>query len=429
MAYITYKQYHSYIKDKYDKSQQIYMRIFTDADNNDDFLFTYEALNVYPTFPAPIILNLKCKTDSFTTDNKHNITFNLDKISHNTSITNSKLKEFATYNDKVVELSGSEKIRRYFDYEIRDTIKQTYKITHVTNAWVKMYEILIAYPTLLNKVPKIDTFHICEHPGKFVFAIKDYITNNFDDSKKTSHSFIFQSLNPIVSKHGFKVDPTLRRDSTGKLDYGPNQTGDITDPQNIQHYISTYRSDKFQLLTSDCGDDFSDDYIQQEMGLYKVYLGAIITALGVSNPGSNYVFKLFTFSHIKTIELLYIVSMYYEQVDIVRPMTTKGNSSEIYCVCQNLLKSVSQSDIDKLISYLRGEIPTFVTKFDPVFIDRINKYHELLMMRRVVAINQLIFRMNNYEYATNNPLIREKIKLYVDYYTNYFINYIRIKKN
>ena len=423
MSHIGYKQYYTYIKDKYTKAQDVYTRIFTNKDTEDDFLFAYECLNVYPTFPAPIVLNLKCETDNFGIDGGS--PFDLTKIKKNTELTNSKLKEFSTYNAKVVELSGSEKIRRYFDYEIRDTLKQKHNINHVTNAWVKMYEILIVYPSILkskNNMSSVETMHVCEHPGKFIFAVKDYVNKKFE--KKISHSFVFQSLNPTVSKHGFKLDPILRRDPTGKLDYGPNQTGDITDPKNIQHYISTYKSKNFDLITSDCGEDFSDDYTQQEIGLYKIYLGALVTALGLSSKGTNYVFKLFTFSHIKTIELLYIVSIYYEKVDLVRPMTTKGNSSEIYCVCQNFKDNLSPEMSTKLLSYLKGESSALISTFHPTFIDRVNKYHELLMIRRVIATNQLIFRMNNYEYATNNSAIRDKIKLYVDYYTNYFIKYI-----
>ena len=67
-----------------------------------------------------------------------------------------------------------------------------------------MSEILSTYP-LIRKNQKIETFHICEHPGKFVFATKDYIKKNI----KGEHSFVFQSLNTDLMPHGFKIDNTF----------------------------------------------------------------------------------------------------------------------------------------------------------------------------------------------------------------------------
>lgn len=415
----NYDQYYPYIKKKFDASQINYKKIFTTNDTPDDFFFTYESMNVYPTFPSPIILSLKNKNDVFNPTLEFKIENNIIQYEN---MLKSKMKEYAHNLKKIINLADSEKIRRYFDYEIRDVLKKKYNIPHITNAWIKMYELLITYNLFSDDNPnEILTMHICEHPGKFIFAIKDFIKNKLSDSP---HKFVFQSLNPTKNKAGFKVDPELKNDSSGILDYGKNSTGDITNIDNINHYIKTYSDKNFKLITSDCGEDFSDDFTLQEMGLYKIYLSALVTSIGLSKPGTNYIFKLFSFSNIKTIELLYIACMFYESVDIVRVMTTKGNSSEIYCVCQNYNYDKNNKILDKLINYINDQSVSFVKLYDKAFIERIIKYHHLLTIRRITSINQLLFRLFNDDYTKSNNVIISTIKLYVDYYTNYFIKYI-----
>jgi 23S rRNA U2552 (ribose-2'-O)-methylase RlmE/FtsJ len=399
--YVLYKPYYDYIKPKYNDSQNLYKKKVTDPN---DFLYAYETMNVYPTFPVPIVLPLKQKDEKFT----HNTSFDMTKINSNDKIIKNKLEEYATYLDKIVDAQNTEKVRRYFDYELRDEIKNKYNLLYVTNAYLKMYEILSMDESLVGTNKEILTMHICEHPGKFIYAVKDFLKK-----KNQSHQFVFQSLNTAVRKDGFKLDPALKNDPRGTLDYGKDGTGDITNIDNIKYYIEKYKHNNFSLFTSDCGEDYSDDFTKQEEGLHKIYFSALKITLGISKIGANYVFKMFTFSNLNTIKLLYIASLCYDTVDLVRVMSTKGNSSEIYCICRGFNGHHVDENIDQ---------------YDKVFIDRIVLYHELLMMRRIVTINQLIFRVINDEYAKNNPTLTKKIKLYVDYYVNYFIQYIGLPK-
>ncbi len=108
-------------------------------------------------------------------------------------------------------------------------------------------------------------------------------------------------------------------------------------------------------------------------------------------------------------------------------MTTKGNSGENYCVCLdfNYPETDRGNLIDKLLSYLLDLNSIPCDRFDEKFIDRIGKYHDLLSMRRIVSINYLIFRMLNKLYLKNNDEVVGLVKKYVDYYTQYFLHYIK----
>ena len=340
----------------------------------------------------------------------------LTAIHTSTTALNDKLRLYAKSVEAISELSGSQKTRRYFDYEIRDLLRQKYKLKYVTNGWIKMQEILATYDWFKNTSDhilgdNIVTMHICEHPGKFIFAIKDFIKKFHP---KLKHTFIFQSLNPVVTNSGFALDPMLKHDPAGTLDYGADQTGNII--TNMRYYVDTYAKQKIFLITSDCGEDYSEDFTKQETGLYPIYEAALLTAIGLAT--THYVFKFFSFSDMKTIKMLYLACLFYDRVDIVRLMTTKGNSGENYCVCSLYIGS----DANKK-SIAGGHIE-LGDKFDTKFINRINMVHEILTVRRMTSINQLLFRFHNDTYVKENTELVTKTKLYADYYTHYFLNYI-----
>lgn len=408
--------YYKYIINKYLASKGNYNTIFQKNDNPYDFLLFYENMNVYPTFPQPIVLTVKHPGETF----EHTIKMDMKKINKYKKMVDNKITEYMSYINKISSYKNKQKIRRYFDYEIRDTLKKLLG-KDITNAWVKMYELLVTYQVEFNE-SNVNTFHICEHPGKFIFAIKDYI-NKVD--KPLEHHFVFQSLNPRFNTEGFRVDKHLLHDKSGILDYGITNTGDITDINNIMHYIKKYQHQKFKLITSDCGLDFGDDFTKQETGLYKIFLSALIVAIGLSSNDSMYVFKFFSLFEEQTIQMIYIASQIFEKVDIVRVMTTKGPSGENYCVCSHLNPNINKEVyINQLLEYMKNTDAILFDQYDSRFIERINDINKVLAIRRITAINQMIFRLLNFTYVTEHPETIDMVQKYVDYYTNYFINYI-----
>lgn len=431
---IKASHYYKYILGKYKASYKNYITVFNKNDNPYDFLMMYENLNVYPTFPEPVIVTLKKPGETF---EEEDTSLDLDKINKYKNMLDNKIREYASYLSKVIELKNRKKIRRYFDYEIRDALRKKFG-TDISNAWIKMYELLVTYEfnfikdkidcsdTSHNKDKKnhviINTFHICEHPGKFIFAIKDYISKQ---KIPLDHRFVFQSLNPRMDKDAFKVDKRLIIDKKGVLDYGKNNTGDITDMDNILYYINKYSKKKFKLITSDCGQSFKEDFTKQETGLYKIFLSAMIVAIGISSADTVYIFKMFSFNDPKTIHLLYLAAKVFKKVDIVRLMTTKGVSGENYCVCISLNTDIDREKIiNKLLLHLKNSDSPLYTKMNSTFVKRVMIAIRLFTIRRIVSYNQMIFRLLNFDFVQQHEQIVDVVKKYVDYYTNYFIDYI-----
>jgi len=417
-TYYNHKQYLSFIIDKYTNSLKYYDKIIDD--DSELFLTYYESMNVFPIYPRPIIMPLKKIGESY--DIKLEIHSNIPKIDINninktTENLNKKLIEFNDATSKIRELKNQKKIRRFFDYEIRDAIKNKLNDDGISNAWIKIFEILNTYNLFNNNTDTINTFHICEHPGKFIFGIKYFVTNIL----KKKHEYIFQSLKPNNNPKIFKPDKKL---NFNNLDYGP-KNGDITNKDNLIYYHEKYKDRHFDLITSDCGLDFSENFVGQESGLYKIFLGALICAISVSTNGTNYIFKLFSFNDLKTIELLQLACLFFERVDLVRLLTDKSGSGEIYCVCINYNYSADKKYIlDILLKYNDTQEKYLLHDFNKKFISRLKVNHELLSMRRITSINLLLFRLNNYEFSQKNPIVIQFVQHFVDYYTNYFLTYI-----
>lgn len=433
----NHREYSEFLSGKYQKSNKIYK---TKIDKNDPyhyFLSYYDRLNIYPTYPKPMILNIKNYRTKNNDDDVVGYKFsdNLFKIAtFLKNVVDDKIEEYRGYEKLIKKNINKEKIRRFFDYEIRDAINEYFPNTKITNGYTKMYEIMGTYNFFGNvasdKLETINTFHICEHPGKFIFAVRDFIKAN-DKYKNAEHKFIFQSLDPSKYKKAFRISPDLSN-YRENLDYGPNY-GDITDIENIKYYRKKYLKNNFKLITADCGLDFKEDFTKQECGSYKIILGSLICAIAVSNPGSNFVFKIFSFYSLEMTELLNIACMFYEKVYISRLMTTKGSSGENYCVCQNFNYSDNVDNmLDKLYNYLnknKNKNKYFLKTLNKQTTDKIVNHAKLITMRRIMSYNMAIFRIINFEYVNNNKRVIEYNNYFIQYYVNYFFGYVGLKKS
>lgn len=262
-TYYNYKEYSKYIKEKYLFSEDKYETEFKN-ESPEKFLNYFEMMNVNPVYPKPIIMPFKKISDHKNNNNddyydknindiintngkKSKLKFDNSELIEITDKLNEKLNEIKKVISNVIKLKGqteyNTKIRRYFHYEIKDKISEIIPKEKITTAWVKMFEILNAFPILNNdnnngynnenkdnsKDNEIRVFHLCEHPGAFIFATKYYVKNIL----QKKFTFKYQSLRPNPqNREIFKPDPKLLEKYPNALDYGP-KNGDVTKKENI----------------------------------------------------------------------------------------------------------------------------------------------------------------------------------------------------
>jgi len=122
---------------------------------------------------------------------------------------------------------------------LKRTISWNYKTEMVTNAWMKLYEILETEKIAINHKTSYKTFHLCEAPGAFILSTNHYLKSN---TPVSSYEWYAQTLNPFNSKNKSKGASVLKDDYgiigsyPNRWLYGRYNTGDITDPGTIYSY-------------------------------------------------------------------------------------------------------------------------------------------------------------------------------------------------
>lgn len=425
------------IKRKYKISEKIYTKVFKDEDIH-TFLSYFDIMNMYPLFPRPPLYLINTKK------------YSLEELEN--VINKEPSKEQPAYINKFVETSdeqaeilrdrinkfmrarkgqkSTDKIRYFFSYEIIDYITDNYDGEYVTNAWTKCYEILELFQ-LLNKNDKdILYFGTCEQPGAFIYCINHYVKTKI---KPESFSFYAQSLKPEGNDFKtFRAENELFSKYSNNYDYAGNN-GDITNINNIKHYRKKYYDKHFSIITADCGQDASEDFSKQEENIAPVLLGQFLNAIGISDKGTSYFFKLYCVYEKITAQVVYLASLFFETVYLTRVLKTKITSNEIYCVCKNF--KFTKNDMNPILTSLYKRYEQYLSDKDTniitvpeEYIDFILATNKTLLHSKLLSINFMHFRAINYRYIKDNHKVREYVNKQADHYVKYFCDLYNIEK-
>ncbi|CAH8500750.1 unnamed protein product [Heterobilharzia americana] len=127
--------------------------------------------------------------------------------------------------------------------------------------------------------------------------------------------------------------------------YGPTHDGDITKWVNLASFSSFIgRSTNgvgVHILMADGGFDVSGQHNLQEVLSKQIYLCQCLCALINLRPGGHFLTKLFDTLTEFTAGLIYLMGHLFEEIFIVKPVTSRPANSERYLVCKNLQSSLS----------------------------------------------------------------------------------------
>ena len=231
----------------------------------------------------------------------------------------------------------------------------------VSQAFLKLYEILMSFD-LFKNFDSVNSFHICEAPGQFIVATGHYMTSHVKNKKWNWYG---QSLNHNSEANIKKYGSGIFADSYGLMKkfpnnwiFGPKNTGDITDIDNINYYAKNYNNINF--ITSDCGltKENLDGYVHKEHSMSNLTLCEILFLLKILQKNGCFVIKVFMPIKSKiNVSLLYILYQSFEKLCIYKPQMNPG-SLEVYVVGEgykicdnntlNKIETLAQSDIKKI---------------------------------------------------------------------------------
>jgi 23S rRNA U2552 (ribose-2'-O)-methylase RlmE/FtsJ len=246
-------------------------------------------------------------------------------------------------------------------------------ISKVTNAWLKMYEILNKYNFLSNNVV---AFHICEAPGAFISATNWYCRKN-----NYNYKFYGQTLRKT------ETNGAVHNSDIHWL-YGHDGTGNIMSIENLNWYENFMKDKKINFVTADGGINLPPNKMNnqsKEMSdLFSAQVDCIFRCL---NKNGMAVIKFFSPSLEKrNIKIIYQIYKSFANTYIFKPKTSNSSNSEYYLVC---------------ISYLGKILDDNKTDYK-IFIKKWQRYMYNLMYSQVNALNNLYYNYYYPETITDN---------------------------
>jgi len=229
-----------------------------------------------------------------------------------------------------------------------DNNQSVSKYKPISRAYFKMVEILNTFSLLDNyQYSKIKTFHLAEGPGGFIEALVSIRQNSEDN-------YIGMTLqdNTNHSVPGWKKSKDFL--STYKniyLENGIDNTGNLYNYHNFK-FVYEKNKHSIDLITADGGFDFSVDYCNQELMATRLILTEVLYALVLQKYNGHFVLKVFDLFTEISIDIVYLLSCFYNNVYIYKPNTSRYANSEKYIVCMNYKYNNCDSVFYKLYSIM-----------------------------------------------------------------------------
>lgn len=291
--------------------------------------------------------------------------------------------------------------------DLTQMVEKQFGTGKISQAWLKMYEILSVFDRLIPNNPTIHSFHLCEAPGNFVAATNHYVRN-----KGARFEWKAQSLNQKLTGTGFGDDYGYLKKYPNNWDWGADNKGDITTKINMDHYANQIRSMGADFVTSDCGIAREEEAAIGS-SMLKIHIAEFVTILKGLQKGRGFVAKYFMPIYLPIeFDIMYILYMSFGKMSFYKPLINIF-SLEFYVVCENY-GQIDPAILEKLEQILH------TTHFDPntrLFDSYPRTFIEQLLVVSNEIIENYIFNFRRQIYYVDNLHLLNKDQLkQIEYY-------------
>lgn len=367
-------------------------------------------------------------------------------IKNNEPIINRTLNTYLNNIKKQIEtdVNNWDKYKKYTNpYEyihtiIPNTKQSVSKLKPLSRSFYKMIEISNMLD-LIDSENKLQSFHLAEGPGGFIEAMCLMRENRKND--KYYGMTLINNNDPAVPGWN-KTNNFLLKNQNVEIEKGYDQTGDIMNADNLKYCYQKYKN-SFDIITGDGGFDFSTDFNQQEIVSSKLIFCQIAFAISLQKYNGHFILKMFdTFTQV-SIEYLYLLSILYDEVHIVKPNTSRYANSEKYVVCKNF----RLSDTDSLVKLLYSAITNlkddeFLNKILNIdipylYFNKLEEYNAIIGQQQIENIASTLSLISNNKNERLELLKKNNIqkciiwcqKYKIPFYKNVQANNIFLNKN
>ena len=282
--------------------------------------------------------------------------------------------------------------------------KSVSKHKPLSRSYFKMIEIINTFNLTFDTKP-LCSFHLAEGPGGFIEAIANLRSCTYD--KYVGMTILDEKNDPNIPAWK-KTEHFLRQNKNVFIETGADKTGNILSLDNFTYCKEKYAS-SMDLVTADGGFDFSLDFNNQEINITQLLFGQIIYALTMQKKGGVFILKIFDSFMQHSIDLLYILSSFYEKVYIIKPQTSRYANSEKYVVCKGFLFNSCENfypflhrAFEKMLSFTnKNNIPElFIHRFlnAPIsyfFINKLEDFNAIFGQQQIENIHYTILLISS----------------------------------
>lgn len=289
----------------------------------------------------------------FNIQNK-NLKITFDDNNHESNTNKYSLKKYLSKIKSLIDkhIKDWDNIKKYTNtYEFIHTIIPNQKLSvskfkPISRAFFKLIEIYNTHNIFTNNKP-VKTFHLAEGPGGFIEATA-YIRNN---SKDTYYGMTLIDNNTNIPNWK-KAENILYKYKNIIIENGKDNTGDLYNHENLIHCKNKYKNN-INIITADGGFDFSNDYNNQEISAFRLIFTQVAYAITMQSINGSFILKIFDMFENSTLEILYLLSCFYNKVIVCKPNTSRSANSEKYIVCKNFKYNNTDEISNKFINILK----------------------------------------------------------------------------
>lgn len=236
-------------------------------------------------------------------------------------------------------------------------IQRRYRAQHVSNAWLKMYEICSYYDLIRRGTRKLRHFDNAAFPGSFLFAANHYCKTiaKVREYDWYASSMVDQTKDLLLDTYG------LYKRNVDRWLMGKDKcNGDVTKLAS-HSYWKARLGGTVDLYTSDLGFETGSDgdFLKQEYAHLRPNLGQTLAGLLTLKRGGNLVVKQYTFFEPFNVSLLYLLSMLFRNLKVCKPVTSRPANSETYIVGLSYLGPFPPRSIGaQILKHLQSNVET-----------------------------------------------------------------------
>tara|TARA_Y100000816_G_C26074816_1_gene565671 strand:+ start:530 stop:1711 length:1182 start_codon:yes stop_codon:yes gene_type:complete len=275
----------------------------------------------------------------------------------------------------------------------------------ISRSYFKMIEILHYFK--FNFPSNMSSFHLAEGPGGFIEALQ-----KFRNNKKDSYTGMTLIDDDKDVPKWNKIQNYIKQHPEIHLEYGPHRDGNLYYRHNLKYIFENHKN-KYNFVTADGGFDYSVDFNKQEENSVNLIFCETLYALILQKEGGSFVLKVFDIFHKTTLEIIYLLCYFYNQVYVFKPHTSREANSERYIVCKDFRKKTNYENIIKQL--MSGFYDLSKQKLSSIFNYDLNNFY-LSKIQEINAIygqqqvENILLTLNYIHDSYNNKDKIEKIK-------------------